>query len=163
MCGRDSKRESNVKRKCGSTAAATAAVVLSITQHRQSQLTAMHVKHNYVYIQRLNSTLAPSQLLNCVPLSRMQNNKQSNSRWEIRTKDVTRKRKRQRQFAILWPKRRKKCVKSVHCLIDDVFLSFTLLLPHTTQHLSSDSRTYRYEAVIDDALLSFYRTVTPAY
>lgn len=82
---------------------------------------------------------------------------------EIRTKDVTRKRKRQRQLAILWPKRRKKCVKSVHCLIDDVFLSVTLLLPHTTQHLSSDSRTYRYEAVIDDALLLFYRTVTPAY
>lgn len=126
MCGRDSKRESNVKRKCGSAAAATAAVVLSITKHRQSQLTAMHVKHNYVYIQRLNSTLAPSQLLSCVPLSRMQNNKQSNSRWEIRTKDVTRKRKRQRQFAILWPKRRKKCVKSVHCLIDDAFLSFSL-------------------------------------
>lgn len=78
---RQRDRESNVKRKCGSAAAATAAVVLSITQHRQSQLTAMHVKHNYVYIQRLNSTLAPSQLLSCVPLSRMQNNKQSNSRW----------------------------------------------------------------------------------
>lgn len=42
-------------------------------------------------------------------------------------------------------------------------LSITLLLPHTTQHLQNDSRTYRYEAVIDDSLLPFYRTVTPSH
>lgn len=167
MCGQTAReRASNVKRKCGSAAAATAAVVLSITKHRQSQLTAMHVKHNYVYIQRLNSTLAPSQLLSCVPLSRMQNNKQSNSRWGNQNKRRDTQTQAPTPICDFVAKTEKEMCE-VSALFDwlclSLFLSITLSLPHTTQHLSSDSRTYRYEAVIDDALLSFYRTVTPAY